>query len=132
MTFYILPVIKTSKVVDSNHNHRSFTGGIFIMDEVPVANANPVNTIVKKNEKANGTKKTSPIAVSLKNLVYMFPLAFVVLLQMFFLGKSFGTFSTLPYASFSSFVFLALWPFFFSFCNYSSVRSSIQPLVAFF
>lgn len=77
------------------------------MDEVPVVNANPVNTIVKKTEKASGGKKESQIVISLKNLVYMFPLAFIVLMQIFYLGRSFGTFSTLPYSSFSTFVFVA-------------------------
>ncbi len=102
------------------------------MDEVPVANANPVNTIVKKNEKASGSKKVSPIAVSLKNLVYMFPLAFVVFLQMFFLGKSFGTFSTLPYASFSSFVFLAslaVFLFFLQLLKRSIVYSTLGGII---
>lgn len=77
------------------------------MDEVPVVNANPVNTIIKKTEKAQKQQKSNQIVVSLKNLVYMFPLAFIVLLQMFFLGRTFGNFTTLPYTCFSTFVFVA-------------------------
>ncbi|GAB4282058.1 MAG: hypothetical protein Kow0029_27410 [Candidatus Rifleibacteriota bacterium] len=85
------------------------------MDEVPVANANPVNTIVRKPEKEQKKNKQSQVVVSLKNLVYMAPLAIIVLLQLFFLGKSFGTFSTFPYTSFSTFIFVASLAVFFFF-----------------
>lgn len=77
------------------------------MDEVPVVSANPVNTIINKPEKPNARPSSNQLLVSLKNLVYMLPLAMVILIQLFFLGKSFGTFSTLPWSSFTSFIFLA-------------------------
>ncbi|MEW6713419.1 MAG: hypothetical protein AB1403_26595, partial [Candidatus Riflebacteria bacterium] len=102
------------------------------MDEVPVVNANPVNIIIKKTEKETGRQKTSQIVVSLKNLVYMLPLAVVVLIQMFLLGKSFGTFSTLPYTSFSTFVFvaaIAVFLFFLQLLQRSIIYSTIGGLI---
>lgn len=77
------------------------------MDEVPVANANPVNTIINKPEKVKKPEKSGQIVTSLKNLVFMAPLAAIILIQLFFFGKSFGTFTTLPYTSFSTFILLA-------------------------
>jgi outer membrane protein assembly factor BamB len=77
------------------------------MDEVPVANANPVNVIVAKTDKKPEKPKKNPIMVSLKNLFHMAPLALIVLIQLFFLGKSFGTFSTFPFTSFTTFILIA-------------------------
>lgn len=76
------------------------------MDEVPIATANPVNLIIKKQEKLPKKTRKGRIKESLKNFFIMLPLALVVILQFFFLGKSFGSFSTFPLTTHSTYVLL--------------------------
>lgn len=76
------------------------------MDEVPVANPNPVNIIIKKPEVAKPKTKKARLIETLKNFFYMLPLAMVVLIQLYYLGRSFGSYTTFPYASFTTYVFL--------------------------
>jgi outer membrane protein assembly factor BamB len=76
------------------------------MDEVPIVTANPVNLIIKKQEEAPKPTRKDRIKESLKNFFMMLPLALVVTLQFFFLGKSFGSFSTFPLTTYSTYVML--------------------------
>ncbi|PKL46352.1 MAG: hypothetical protein CVV42_16685 [Candidatus Riflebacteria bacterium HGW-Riflebacteria-2] len=76
------------------------------MDDVPIVTANPVNLIIKKQEKAPKPTRKDRIKESLKNFFMMLPLALVVMLQFFFLGKSFGSFSTFPLTTYSTYVML--------------------------
>jgi outer membrane protein assembly factor BamB len=76
------------------------------MDEVPVANTNPVSfKVTQKEPDKNKSNKESQLIKSLKNLVYMTPPGVVVLLLVFYLGSNFGKFTTLPYTSFTTFAF---------------------------
>ncbi|HAE39045.1 MAG TPA: hypothetical protein DCG57_10460 [Candidatus Riflebacteria bacterium] len=76
------------------------------MDEVPIVTANPVNLIIKKQESAPKPTRKDRIKESLKNFFMMLPLALVVMLQFFFLGKSFGSFSTFPLTTYSTYILL--------------------------
>ncbi len=76
------------------------------MDDVPIVTANPVNLIIKKQEEAPKPTRKDRIKESLKNFFMMLPLALVVTLQFFFLGKSFGSFSTFPLTTYSTYVML--------------------------
>lgn len=76
------------------------------MDEVPIVTANPVNLIIKKQEPAPKPTRKDRIKESLKNFFMMLPLALVVMLQFFFLGKSFGSFSTFPLTTYSTYILL--------------------------
>ncbi len=75
------------------------------MDEVPIANNNPVNLIIKKPESAPRKTRIDRIKESLKNFFIMLPLALLVVAQFYFLGKSFGEFSTFPVTSLISYIF---------------------------
>ncbi|OGK08910.1 MAG: hypothetical protein A2W80_13660 [Candidatus Riflebacteria bacterium GWC2_50_8] len=76
------------------------------MDDVPIVTANPVNLIIKKQETAPKPTRKDRIKESLKNFFMMLPLALVVMLQFFFLGKSFGSFSTFPLTTYSTYILL--------------------------
>ncbi|MBU1107887.1 MAG: PQQ-binding-like beta-propeller repeat protein [Candidatus Riflebacteria bacterium] len=76
------------------------------MDEVPIVSANPVNLIIRKQEVAPKPTRKDRIKESLKNFFMMLPLALVVMLQFFFLGKSFGNFSTFPLTTYSTYILL--------------------------
>lgn len=75
------------------------------MDDVPIVNNNPVNLIIKKQESAPRLTRKDRIKESLKNFFIMLPLALLVVAQFFFLGKSFGEFSTFPVTSFTTWIF---------------------------
>ena len=60
------------------------------MDDVPVATNNPVNLIIKKQEIAPKLTRKDRIKESLKNFFIMLPIVLLVVVQFFFLGKSFG------------------------------------------
>lgn len=75
------------------------------MDEVPVANNNPVNLIIKKPEAPPRKTRIDRIKESLKNFFIMLPLALLVVAQFYFLGKSFGEFSTFPLTSITTYIF---------------------------
>ncbi len=75
------------------------------MDEVPVANNNPVNLIIKKPESAPRKTRKDRIKDSLKNFFIMLPLALLVVAQFYFLGKSFGEFTTFPVTTIASYIF---------------------------
>ena len=76
------------------------------MDDVPIVTANPVNLIIRKQEEAPKPTRKDRIKESLKNFFMMLPLALVVMLQFFFLGKSFGSFSTFPLTTYSTYILL--------------------------
>ncbi|MGM0598227.1 MAG: PQQ-binding-like beta-propeller repeat protein [Candidatus Rifleibacteriota bacterium] len=77
------------------------------MDEVPIATTNPVNKLIKPEKPTPKPQKRNQIVESLKNLVYMAPLGFIAVLQLYYLGQSCGRFTTFPYTSFTSFIILA-------------------------
>ncbi len=76
------------------------------MDEVPIANSNPVTSLIKGETKKEKVKPNR-LVETLKNFFLMMPLALIISIQLYYLGKSFGTFSTFPFASFSTYIFLA-------------------------
>ncbi|NCB37138.1 MAG: hypothetical protein EOM80_00080 [Erysipelotrichia bacterium] len=76
------------------------------MDEVPIATTNPVNLIIRKQEEAPKLSRKDSIKESLKNFFIMLPFALVVIAQFFFLGNSFGEFSTFPVTSFTTYIFI--------------------------
>lgn len=75
------------------------------MDEVPIANNNPVNLIIKKPESAPRKTELNRIKESLKNFFIMLPLALLVVAQFYFLGKKFREFSTFPVTGLISYIF---------------------------
>ena len=75
------------------------------MEEVPIVTANPVSTLIKDKSKEK-PKKKNRIVEAIKNFAYMLPLAIIIFVQAFYLGKSFGTFTTFPYTSLTSYIFL--------------------------
>ncbi|HPT44809.1 MAG TPA: PQQ-binding-like beta-propeller repeat protein [Candidatus Rifleibacterium sp.] len=75
------------------------------MDDVPIANNNPVNLIIRKPESAPRKTRIDRIKESLKNFFIMLPLALLVVAQFYFLGKSFGEFSTFPLTSITTYIF---------------------------
>jgi len=88
--------VAASEVEFTGENH---------MDEVPIATNNPVNLIVKKPESAPPKTRKDRIKDSLKNFFMMLPLAMLVVAQFYFLGKSFGEFSTFPLTSVTTYIF---------------------------
>lgn len=72
------------------------------MDEVPIVNTNPVKLTQEKNTKPE--VKGGRLKRTLKNFLYMFPLALIVFLQSYYLGKYLGEYSTFPLKSFSSYI----------------------------
>lgn len=75
------------------------------MDDVPVATNNPVNLIIKKQEIAPKLTRKDRIKESFKNFFIMLPIVLLVVVQFFFLGKSFGEFSTFPVTSVTTLIF---------------------------
>jgi len=76
------------------------------MDEVPVATSNPVNTIIIKQEAKPKPTRKDRIMETLKNFFLMSPLAIIIFIQFFYLGKIFGDFSTLTLTSLNSYIFI--------------------------
>lgn len=76
------------------------------MDEVPVATSNPVNVIINKQEAKPQPTRKDRIKETLKNFFLMSPLAIIIFIQFFYLGRSFGNFSTFPLTSLNSYIFL--------------------------
>ena len=76
------------------------------MDEVPIATNNPVKPIKPKSDTNKKPKKKSPVLESLKNFVFMFPLACLIFYQVYLLGQSFGEFITFPPTSIITYIFI--------------------------
>lgn len=56
------------------------------MDEIPIANNNPVVIKAEKPAAKAKPKKKSHLIETLKNFVFMFPLACIVFYQLYHLG----------------------------------------------
>lgn len=101
------------------------------MDEVPVANSNPVNLILDRKERRRPLKR-SRIKDSFINFIYMFPFALIISIQLFFLGSSIGRFTTFPFNSITSYIYLSIvviFLFFVSMLLRSMIYSSVAGLV---
>lgn len=77
------------------------------MDEVPIVTANPVNLVINKQEPTPKPTGGGRIKETLKNFFLMLPLAAIITIQFFFIGKSFGNFSTFPLTSFTTYILLS-------------------------
>ena len=74
------------------------------MEDVPIPTANPVKVTTTSIK----VKREEPEKVgTLKNFFLMMPLACILLVQGFFLGKAVGGYSTLPVLSVSTYILLA-------------------------
>ena len=74
------------------------------MDEVPIPNNNPV--FIKPKVTQTKPKKKSRLLETLKNFIFMFPLAMIISYQLYSLGYRFGEFITFPPTSVSSYIFI--------------------------
>ncbi len=74
------------------------------MDEVPIPNNNPV--FIKTKVTQTKPKKKSRLLETLKNFIFMFPLAMVICYQLYSLGYRFGEFITFPPTSVTSYIFI--------------------------
>jgi len=75
------------------------------MDDVAIVTTNPVRTAIPPKPKA--ASKTRPPG-TIRNFFYMFPLAVVVLIQAFFLGKAIGGFTTFPIFTIQTYMTLGM------------------------
>ncbi len=76
------------------------------MDEIPIANNNPVVIKAETPAVKAKPKKKSHLIETLKNFVFMFPLACIIFYQLYHLGYNFGEFITFPPMSVISYIFI--------------------------
>ena len=74
------------------------------MDEVPIPNNNPIN--IKQKTTQTKPKKKSRMLETLKNFIFMFPLALIISYQLYLLGYRFGEFITFPPTSVITYIFI--------------------------
>lgn len=81
------------------------------MEEIPIISNNPIN-FESKNKQKQKTNVMSSKKVTFKdnviNWFYMFPLAFIALVQLYIFGTSLGAHTTFPVMSFSSLIYFGI------------------------
>lgn len=79
------------------------------MDDVPIANNNPIKTTLSKMKRLNNAApKKQTFQESIKNWFYMLPLACIAFIQIYKLGQTFSAQTTFPITSFSSYIYVVL------------------------